>query len=212
MVFIQNFKLHNAISSLIICEDSIMTIYLSIFSHIEINSSLIIFNNTKDHNNSILQIENTIFLNNINLRIDESINFIHIAGKNTQINFNKVNMSSIKLFLNILYIDSQYGKFFLNSSIFFENQPIRSILSINSLIMVNITSNKFQYTNRENDTGFFQGGGNIFLSNCQMRYIENLEISYSFSSKTTFGIKITDFDRNSIDEKPYVFHLMNIFF
>lgn len=157
----------------------------------------------KDSNGSVFfEIENTIFFDIIG---DDYYDLIHIEGEKIIIFFDNLQISLIGFFSNILYIESENGNFSMNSSIFFENYPAKNVLSLGFLFSANITQTAIQYTNLINGEPFFQGGGNILLLDCLMKSIEKLEISYSFSSTTTIGLKIIDHADNKMNNPKVIY-------
>lgn len=152
-------------------------------------------------NAGFLRIDNAIFFDIIG---DEISNLFHIEGENILMSFESVQITLVGFFSNVFYIASKNGNFSINSSIFLENYPIKNVLSLNSLFFANISNTTINYTNNPKGERFLEGGGNILLRDCLMKTIDSLEICYSFSSTTTFGIKMVDHAENKIIENPYV--------
>lgn len=167
-----------------------------------------ILRNQNLNSSSFLKIENTIFCEIIG---DDSNDFFRIEGANILIIFEHLQISLVGFYSSLFYINNKNGKFSINSSLFLQNYLYQNILSLNFLYSANISNTMFQYTNNLNDNTFFQGGGNIILQDCIMKFIENLEIYYSFSSKTTFGVKIVDVYQNKMNMDAYVNIILKFF-
>lgn len=182
-------------------EDTNVTISSSRFIHLSLSTPLLIFNNTNSNSATFLKIDHTLIFDIVG---NNSCHLFQIEGEKNLIRFESLQISMVGFFLNVINIFNQNGNFSINSSIFFQNYPTKNVLALNRLILVNITNTVFQSTNIINREPFMQGGGNILIWDCFIKSIENLEISYSFSSTTTFGIKITDPDQKRMTENAYV--------
>ena len=101
------------------------------------------------------------------------------------------NFSQISFFNDIFNIGNILGNLYIKSLIFNENQIISHIIELfnaTNIAILNVNVNK---TNNLN-WGRYQGGGVFRLYDVLNKTIINLEISYSFSTKTSFGIKFID--------------------
>lgn len=170
------------------------------FNNLRIGSSFINYLTNGTFLNFI-QIEESLFYDIlcINEAKDNSlINFFDIQGKLINILINNCKFSFLSSFLNLYFVKNLEGNFSLISSVFDQNQIFQEIIYLFGLFDLIINSSNFLYTNNQNGSLFYFGGGNLFLINCMNKQIENLEIKFAFSSQTAFGIKIVD----NFDNEP----------
>ena len=169
-------------------EDSNLTIISTLFLNFNLSSPLLIFSNNYDFE---FIIQNCIF-DSILLFSQSPINFIYINKSNGNVIFQNTTLRKLSFFDNLLFLEKVRGTININFMLFEQNEIFSQILNIEESINIIMNNTICNFTNNKNGVFYPAAGGGFRIYNALYKTIMNLEVSYSFSVKTCFGIKIID--------------------
>ena len=98
----------------------------------------------------------------------------------------------LSFFDNILSFEKLFGTLNINLLLFKENEVYSQIISIKEALNTTINNTICTFTNNKNGKLYRNAGGAIRLYNVLNKLLNNVEVSFGFSVKTCFGIKIID--------------------
>ena len=98
----------------------------------------------------------------------------------------------LSFFDNILLLEKIHGNLNLNLLQFLQNEVFSHILSVKEAFNITINNTIISFTNNKNGQLYQNAGGVFRLYNILYKTIVNVQISYGFSVKTCFGLKIID--------------------
>lgn len=143
-----------------------------------------------------------------------AFDLFRILGTNGDVYFHNSTFKMLSLFDNILRLEKLCGNLILNYMKFEENEVYSHILSVKEARNITINNTICIYTNNKNAVLYQNAGGVFRLYNTLNKIINNLEISFSFSVKTCFGIKIIDDSTRNISypsSKPLVKNIFSLY-
>lgn len=187
-------------------EDSNLTIISTVFLNFNLSSPLLIFSNDYDFE-FILQ--NCIF-DSILLFSVSATNFIYIKKSNGNVIFQNSTFRKLSFFDSLLFLENVSGTININFMLFEQNEIFSQILNIEESINIIINNTICNFTNNKNGVLYTAAGGGFRIYNTLYKTIMNLEMSYSFSVITCFGIKIIDDSSRNISN--YTDFLVQFFF
>ena len=187
----------------------------SVFLNLNLSQHLLLMTNYQ-LNNFTLIIKECIFeaiiMTSYNLQ-----DLFYLENISGNIYIENSNFSETSYFNNIIYVENLNGFIFINLVNFSSNEIFSQIISLNEVYNVTITNTILCWTNNKKGKLYYDGGGSIRLYNIIVRNIINLQILYSFSAKTAFGLKIIDIsNRKNINltqsiVKPIFYNFINNF-
>lgn len=123
---------------------------------------------------------------------ENGFDLIHIAKTNGNVYFQNSSFKMLSFFGNILSIENIQGNIDINLLQFLQNEVYSQILDVKDAVSIIINNTNCTFTNNKNGILYKKGGGVFRLYNVLFKTIVNIQISFGFSVKTCFGIKIID--------------------
>ena len=150
--------------------------------------SLLIYSNNFDFD---FRIENCVFDSFFSF-FEGSFDLIKIEKTKGKVYFENSTFKMLSFFDNILSFEKLFGILNINLLVFKENEVYSQIISIKEALNATINNTICTFTNNKNAKLYRNAGGAIRLYNVLNKLLNNVEISFGFSVKTCFGIKIID--------------------
>ena len=187
----KNFDLSQTeIKAIFSLNNSDMIIYQTVFQNLTLSQHLLLLTNYELNNFSLI-IKQSLF-ETIVLTSYNSQDLIYLQNVYGNIYLESSNFSETSYFNNILYVKNLIGFIFINFINFSFNLIFSQIVNLNDVYNVTITNTIVSWTNNKNGQLYYDGGGSIRLYNSIIRNIVNLQILFTFTAKTAFGLKIID--------------------
>ena len=136
-------------------------------------------------------IDSCVF-DNIYSSFEDAFYLFHIAKTNGNVYFQNSTFKMLSFFDNILILENIQGNININLLQFLQNEVYSQLLSVKEAFNITINNTNCTFTNNKNGILYQEAGGVFRLYNILYKTIVNVQISFGYSVKTCFGIKIID--------------------
>lgn len=158
------------------------------FSNLNLSYSLLTYSNNFDFD---FRIENCVFDSFFSFS-EGTFDLIKIDKTKGNVYFENSTFKMLSFFENILSLEKLFGILNINLLVFKENEVYSHILSIKEALNATINNTICTFTNNKNGKLYRNAGGAMRIYNVLSKLMNNVEVSFGFSVKTCFGIKIID--------------------